>query len=248
MHAFVFVIHKLLAMLFRLANNFLADFSVVLIAISNVIASSCFMYYRVSRDSSSIPAKLCNAKFASTIRSCMDEPGSLGMASLLCTSSVTSRIYYFLKKLSPKIMHMLCRTKHVETKSGTFFKCTSTLYAKHKYSKVETSIRMRPLNSLALNEPNRFWSKNFGLCNPRSWAHKRRCCLPLDNLNHALQVSNLILADATVKPPPYLWYTLQCWEQRKLKNNKIARLWTSGSISTRTLVGRLAVGFRVEEN
>ena len=118
----------------------------------------------------------------------------------------------------------------------------------HKYSKVETSIRMRPLNSLALNEPNRFWSKNFGLCNPRSWAHKRRCCLPLDNLNHALQVSNLILADATVKPPPYLWYTLQCWEQRKLKNNKIARLWTSGSISTRTLVGRLAVGFRVEEN
>ena len=52
----------------------------------------------------------------------------------------------------------------------------------HKYSKVETSIRIRPLNSLALKLPNMFWSKNPGLCNPLSWAHKCRWCLPFPRL------------------------------------------------------------------
>ena len=53
----------------------------------------------------------------------------------------------------------------------------------HKYSEVKTTIHMRHLNSLALNEPNKLWLKNHGLCNPRSWAYKRRCYLLLHNLN-----------------------------------------------------------------
>ena len=53
----------------------------------------------------------------------------------------------------------------------------------HKYSKVEMFIRMRPLNSLTLNEPNKVWLKNLGRCNPRSWAHRRRGRLPLYSLN-----------------------------------------------------------------
>ena len=37
-------------------------------------------------------------------------------------------IHSCLQKVSPKIMHMLCKTKHVVTKSGTLFKCTSILF------------------------------------------------------------------------------------------------------------------------
>ena len=44
----------------------------------------------------------------------------------------------------------------------------------HKYSNVDTSMRIRHLNSLALNDPNKFWSKNPGRCNPLSWAHNLR--------------------------------------------------------------------------
>ena len=61
--------------------------------------------------------------------------------------------------------------------------CKSGARLLHKYSNVETSIRMRPLNSLELNEPNKFWSKKPGLCKPRLWAHSRRCRLPLHSLN-----------------------------------------------------------------
>ena len=128
MQAFVFVIRRLLTMAFHLADNSFNDFLAVLIEISNAIASSCLMYSRVSRDLSSMPAKLCNAKLATAIHSHMDEPGTCGIASPLRTSSVASRIHSSLQKVSPKIMHMLCKTKHVETKSGTFFKCTSTLF------------------------------------------------------------------------------------------------------------------------
>ena len=119
--------------------------------------------------------------------------------------------------------------------------CKSSARVVHKYSKVETSIRMRPLNSLALNEPNRFWSKNLGLCNPRSWAHKRRCCLPLHNFNPCT---------ASVKPI--------CWQchskiaslsldrhsrlvnKESWKISKIMSLWTSGSIFSTTLVSNLS--------
>ena len=34
----------------------------------------------------------------------------------------------FSPNVSPKFMHMLCKVKQVKTKSGTFFKCTSTLF------------------------------------------------------------------------------------------------------------------------
>ena len=39
----------------------------------------------------------------------------------------------------------------------------------YKYSNVDTSMRIRPLN-----DPNKFWSKKPGRCNPLLWAHKLR--------------------------------------------------------------------------
>lgn len=61
--------------------------------------------------------------------------------------------------------------------------CKSGARVLHKYSDVDTSVRMRPLNSLAVNESKRFWSKKPGRCKPLSWAHNRRCCLPFSSLN-----------------------------------------------------------------
>ena len=131
MDAFVFAIQRLFAMPFRLADNSLNDFPAVLIEISN--ASSCLIYSRVSRDASSMPAKLCNAKFATAICSRVDEPDTYGIASPLCTSSEASHIHSSLQNVSPKIMHMLCKIKHVETKSGMFFNCTSTLFKRIRH-------------------------------------------------------------------------------------------------------------------
>ena len=128
MHVFVFAIQKFFVMLFRLTDNSLNNFSPLLIVISNDIACSCFMYSRVSRDWSSMPAKLCNVKFVTAIRSCIDEPVTFGMANPFYISFVASRIYCSLQKVSPKNMHMLYKTKHVKTKSDTLFKCTSNIF------------------------------------------------------------------------------------------------------------------------
>ena len=131
MHVFVFAFYKFFAMLFLLTDNSLNVFPAVLIAIS--IASSCFMNSRVSREVSSIPAKLYNAKFATTIRSWIDWPDILGMTNQLCTSLVASCIHSSLQNVYPKIMHILCNTRHVKTKSDTFFKCTSTLFRRIRH-------------------------------------------------------------------------------------------------------------------
>lgn len=61
--------------------------------------------------------------------------------------------------------------------------CKSGVRVLHKYSKVDTSILMRPLNSLALNKPSKIWSKNPGWCSPLSWAHSLRSRLPCRRLN-----------------------------------------------------------------
>ena len=58
-------------------------------------------------------------------------------------------------------------------------KCVSFLVSAgarvtHKYSNVDMFMCIRPLNSLALNDPNKFWSKKPGQCDPLSWAHKLR--------------------------------------------------------------------------
>lgn len=53
----------------------------------------------------------------------------------------------------------------------------------HMYSNVETSIRMQPLNSLALNEPSKFRSKNSGPRNHLSYAHRCRGRLPCTRMN-----------------------------------------------------------------
>jgi hypothetical protein len=83
---------------------------------------------------------------------------------------------------------MLCIKLHVVylgMKTATFtwtgtgdrmlVSCLSMTDARVKYknSNVETSIRIRPLNTLALNDPSKFRSKKPGCCNPLSWAHKR---------------------------------------------------------------------------
>ena len=115
------------------ADNSLKDFPIVLIEISNAIASFCLMSSRVYRDASSMPAKLCNASLATAIHSCMVDPATCGIASPLCTSLVASRIHSSFQNVSPKIIYMLCNTKHVETKLGTFFKCTSTLFKRIRH-------------------------------------------------------------------------------------------------------------------
>ena len=66
------------------------------------------------------------------------------------------------------------------------FLCMAGASVLHKYSNVNTSMRIRPLNSRVLNEPKRFWSKNPGRCKPLSWAHKHlgrgaRCVMYLCN-------------------------------------------------------------------
>ena len=61
--------------------------------------------------------------------------------------------------------------------------CNNGARILHKYSKIETSIRIRPLNSLALNDPSKFWSKKPGWCIPLSWAHNRRGHLPWSRMN-----------------------------------------------------------------
>ena len=133
MEAFIFAIQRLFATPFRLAESSSTVLPPVSIAISNSMAASCLKYSKVSLELSSMPARLCNAKLAIGSLSCMDEPGTFSIANPLCTSSIASRIHSFFQKLSPKIMHILCRTKHVLIKSGTFFKCTSTLFNKIRH-------------------------------------------------------------------------------------------------------------------
>lgn len=136
MLAFVFAIHKLLAMLLHLADNSLNDFPLVLIAISKCVAASCFKFSKVSLELSSTPAKLCKAKLATASRSCARAPPldpARALDKPLWTSSVASRIHSCLHMLSPKIRHMLCKIKHVVTKSGTFFKATSILFNKIRH-------------------------------------------------------------------------------------------------------------------
>ena len=126
--------------------------------------------------------------------------------------------------------------------------CKSGVRVVHKYSKVETSICMRPLNSLALNEPKRFWSKNPGLCNPRSWAHKRRCCLSLHDFNPCI---------ASVKPICWACHSktfsfsldmlFMVANKESSKTSKIKSLWTSGSIFSTTLVLNLRVQLGAEK-
>ena len=78
--------------------------------------------------------------------------------------------------------------------------CNEGARLKLKYLNVEMSIRMRPLNSLALNDPSRFQSKNPGYRNPLSWAHRCQGHLTRIRLNLAPQPPyNTIVANAIQK-------------------------------------------------
>ena len=100
--------------------------------------------------------------------------------------------------------------------------CKSDARVLHKYSKVETFIRIRSLNSLALKLPNKFWSKNPGLCNPRSWAHKRRWCLPLRSLKSWSASVNKHAPNVTTKPSHnHYIYIPQCYKRRAVRVAKL---------------------------
>ena len=88
MQAFVFSIHKLLAMLFLLAHSSLDVLHPVLIVIWYSLAASCFMYFKVFMESSSMYVKLCRAQFATLIFSLDDAPGIFPSVKPLYTSSV----------------------------------------------------------------------------------------------------------------------------------------------------------------
>ena len=61
--------------------------------------------------------------------------------------------------------------------------CNFGARLQHKYSKVETCIRILPLNFLELNEPNKFWLKKPCLNKPRSWGYNYRRPLPPQRLS-----------------------------------------------------------------
>src|ERR1700737_1822116 len=88
------------------------------------------MYSNVSLEVSSMLAKLCNAWLATASLSCDGGPETLPCDSPLCTSSVASCIHSVFQNSSPKTMHMLCRTRHVLTNFGTFFKFKSIIFNK----------------------------------------------------------------------------------------------------------------------
>ena len=132
-HTLVFVIQRLFAILFRLADKSLNVFLPVPIATLNFLASSCFINSKVSLELSSFPAKLCNARFTTASRSRIDEPKTFEIASPLCTSSVASLNHYYFQNLSPKTIHILCKIKHVATKSDTFFKWTSICFKRIRH-------------------------------------------------------------------------------------------------------------------
>ena len=117
-------------MSFLLADNSLNNLPLVHIATLNSLASSCFMFSSVSLEFSSIPAKVCNARFAIASLSRINELGTLRIASPLYTSFVASLNHCTFQKLSLKTIHMLCKIKHVAIKSETFFKCTSIIFNK----------------------------------------------------------------------------------------------------------------------
>ena len=73
----------------------------------------------------------------------------------------------------------------------------------HRYSKVPTSIRIRHLNSLALNDPSRFWSKKSGWCKPLLWAYNRlglRPCIRIAPCSARVKQQSCCQWQATIAP------------------------------------------------
>ena len=110
----------------------------------------------------------------------------------------------------------------------------------HKYSNVEMSIRMRPLNPLALNDSSKFWSKKLGYHNPLSWAHSHRGRLPCTRLNTctaSVMQQSCCQCHTEITP----------WSLDKLSNvqnneswkiSRIMSFWTLMSILTGCVVSR----------
>ena len=233
---------------------------VVFIVISNAIASFRLMYSRISFDWSPMPAKPCNAKFTTTIRSRMDKPGFFGFANPLCIFSVASRIHFSLQNVFPKIMHMLCMTKHVETKLDRFVKCMSDLFMKNRH------LPLSMPNARSTHMRMDIWTEfqwYFSHERPSLWPFKganiqgqhgyttfsgRRNLVQI-TLDHkptnvvivshstpsirTLQVSNLIVASATITPS--LEAHSKVVNKESWKISKTMSLWTSGSMLAITL-------------
>ena len=117
-------------------------------------------------------------------------------------------------------------------RSRVSYLCKSGARVLHKFSNVERSILIRPLNSRALNEPKRFWSKKPGRNKPLSWAHSRLWPLPFITLNpciakvmyHIFCKYHNIIASASLAIQSTVMYN-DNWKRKKIKS-----FLSSGSI------------------
>ena len=110
--------------------------------------------------------------------------------------------------------------------------CKNGARVLHKYSNVDTFMRIRPLNSLALNDPSRFWSKKPGRCNPFSWAHNRRGRGPWSRMypSSARVMKQSCCHCQTKIAPSSLDMVSRVVNKDNWKTNKIISFWNSGSV------------------
>ena len=131
--AFVFAIQRLLAIAFFLAASSFADLPPVLIAISNSLAHSSLKYSNVSLELSSMLANVCKTLFATANLSCPDTLYAVPISNALCALFVAFCNHSFFQKLSPNMIQMLYKSKHMLTRSCTFFKVTSIIFKKMRH-------------------------------------------------------------------------------------------------------------------
>ena len=112
--------------------------------------------------------------------------------------------------------------------------CIDGANIEHKYSNVEMFICMRDLNSLALNEPRRFRSKNSGYPIPLLWAHIRLSRPAHTRLNpSAATVTQHICCQChkhITHTHIYISKFSSVQSSNSWNTNKIASLWTSSSM------------------
>lgn len=136
----------------------------------NSLVISCLKYSNLSRELSSIPARLCHAWLTTTSFSCLAGPEGVISDNPFCTSSDVSCNHSQFQKLSPRMMHMLCSIRQVLTNSDTFLSCTSILFnnIRHLFLSISNARLMHILVEL--------WTKfqlYFSRVSPSLWLLKR---------------------------------------------------------------------------
>lgn len=116
--------------------------------------------------------------------------------------------------------------------------CIKDSIVEHKNLNVKTSIRIRPLNALALNEPSKFRSKKSGSYNPLSWAHKRRGLLARDaikpctaiDMEHICCQCHIKITASSLFTSSIVQYNVNCIKRR------ITSIFVSMSILATSMV------------